>query len=84
MVVEQANGVVVIEPGMNDLKGEEIIKWIGKRYPGKPVTHLIVSHHHNDHGGGIRPYVASGATLVVHKLRLNFTKPRPVDPNQGY
>ena len=72
MVVEQENGVVVIEPGMNDLKGEEIIKWIGSRYPGKPVTHLIASHHHNDHGGGIRPYVASGATLVVHETATEF------------
>ena len=80
MVVEQANGVVVIEPGMNDLKGEEIIKWIGKRYPGKPVTHLIVSHHHNDHGGGIRPYVASGATLVVHETATEFYKAQASRP----
>ena len=72
MVVEQEKGVVVIEPGMNDLKGEEIIRWIGERYPGKPVTHLIVSHHHNDHGGGIRPYVANGTTLVVHDTATDF------------
>ena len=72
MVVEQEKGVVVIEPGMNDLKGEEIIRWIGERYPGKPVTHLIVSHHHNDHGGGIRPYVANGTTLVVHNTATDF------------
>ena len=72
MVVEQEKGVVVIEPGMNDLKGEEIIRWIGERYPGKPVTHLVVSHHHNDHGGGIRPYVANGTTLVVHETATGF------------
>jgi len=72
MVVEQEKGVVVIEPGMNDLKGEEVIRWIGERYPGKPVTHLIVSHHHNDHGGGIRPYVANGTTLVVHDAATDF------------
>ena len=72
MVVEQEQGVVVIEPGMNDLKGEEIIRWIGERYPGKPVTHLVVSHHHNDHGGGIRPYVANGTTLVVHDTATGF------------
>ena len=72
MVAEQEKGVVVIEPGMNDLKGEEIIRWIGERYPGKPVTHLIVSHHHNDHGGGIRPYVANGTTLVAHNTATDF------------
>jgi glyoxylase-like metal-dependent hydrolase (beta-lactamase superfamily II) len=80
MVVEQANGVVVIEPGMNDLKGEEVINWISKRYPGKPVTHLVSSHHHNDHGGGIRPYVANGATLVVHKTATEFYKAQASRP----
>ena len=67
LVVEQDNGIVVMESGQNDLKGEEIIKWIGNRYPGKPISHLILSHHHNDHSAGMRPYVAAGATLVVHQ-----------------
>ena len=72
LVAEQENGVVVMEPGQNDLKGEQIIEWIGEKYPGKAVTHLIVSHHHNDHGAGIRPYVAAGATLVVGESAVDF------------
>ena len=67
LIVEQENSIVVIEPGQNDLKGEQVIKWIGEHYPEKPISHLIISHHHNDHGGGIRPYVAVGAKLVVHE-----------------
>jgi glyoxylase-like metal-dependent hydrolase (beta-lactamase superfamily II) len=72
MVVEQDNGIVVIEPGMNDLKGEEIIKWIKQNIPGKPITHIIPTHHHNDHGAGIRPYVAEGAALVTHEAAIDF------------
>ena len=80
-VVEQENSVVVMEPGMNDLKGEEIIAWIGDRYPGKPISHLIVSHSHNDHAAGMRPYLAAGATLVAHEAavetyRKHATRPR--------
>ena len=71
-VIEQENGIVVMEPGQNDLKGEEVIAWIGERYPDKPISHLVVSHHHNDHGAGIRPYVAAGATLVVHEAAVDF------------
>ena len=74
MVVEQDNGVVVIEPGMNDLKGEEIIKWIEVNIPNKPITHIISSHHHNDHGAGIRPYVAEGAAIVAHETATEFYK----------
>ncbi len=74
MAVEQENGIVVIEPGQNDLKGEEIIAWLGEKYPGKAITHIVVSHHHNDHAAGIRPYIAAGATLVVHETAVDFYK----------
>lgn len=71
LAVEQANGVVVSEPGMNDLKGEENLKWIAQNI-GKPVTHIIPSHHHNDHGAGIRPYVAAGAAILAHETAREF------------
>ena len=72
MVVEQENSLVVIEPGQNDLKGEVVIDRLAQDYPGKPISHLIVSHHHNDHGAGIRPYIAAGATLVVAESAVEF------------
>ena len=73
-VIEQEKSLVVMEPGQNDLKGEEIINWIAERYPDKPISHLIVSHHHNDHAAGIRPYIAAGATLVTHEAAVDFYK----------
>ena len=79
-VVEQDKGIVVMESGQNDLKGEEIINWIGEKYPDKPISHLIVSHHHNDHAAGIRPYIAAGATLVVHAAAVDFFKAQTSRP----
>ena len=35
--------------------------------PGKPVTEVVVSHHHFDHTGGIRTAMAEGLTIVAHK-----------------
>ena len=67
LVVEQTNGMVVIEAGPQDLRSEAIIDWIAETFPGKPITHLIQSHHHVDHAGGIRPYPAAGAEVVVHE-----------------
>jgi len=72
MVVEQSNGVVVIEPGFFDLKGEAILDWITANIPDKPITHVVVTHAHMDHGGGVRPYVAAGAKLVVHSRAEAF------------
>ena len=67
MVVEQSESVIVVDPGFEDLKAEEMIKWIKANIPGKPVKHAILTHHHVDHAGGIRALVAEGANLIVHE-----------------
>lgn len=38
---------------------------IKETVPGKPIKYLILSHHHSDHAGGFREYVAEGATIVT-------------------
>ena len=38
---------------------------IKETVPGKPVKYLVLSHHHSDHAGGFREYVAEGATIVT-------------------
>ena len=38
---------------------------IKETVPGKPIKYLVLSHHHSDHAGGFREYVAEGATIVT-------------------
>ena len=35
------------------------------KYPGKPIKQLVLTHHHMDHSGGTRAYVAEGAEIVL-------------------
>ena len=72
LVVEQRGGVVVIEAGPQDYRSEAIIEWIGREFPDKPITHLVQSHHHVDHAGGIRPYAAVGAEIVIHERAEDY------------
>jgi len=42
------------------------IKQAGPLVPGKPLTHAIMSHHHDDHASGLRAAVSAGLTLISH------------------
>src|SRR5262249_6428399 len=65
MIVEQSDGVVVVEGARSDFRAEAIISYIRRTYPGKPIKFVTGSHHHADHAGGMRPFVALGATAIV-------------------
>jgi len=43
----------------------QAITKIKETVPGKPIRYLVLSHHHSDHAGGFREYVAEGATIVT-------------------
>jgi glyoxylase-like metal-dependent hydrolase (beta-lactamase superfamily II) len=54
--------------------------------PGKKVTHVIVSHHHFDHSGGVRAAVARGLTIVARRgnegiFREMVARPAPNFPD---
>ena len=67
MVVELDKGILIIEPGMDELKCEAVVDWIKLNFPNKPITYAVVSHNHADHAVGFRTYAAAGATIVVHE-----------------
>ena len=67
MVVELDKGILIIEPGMDELKCEAVVDWIKLNFPNKPITYAVVSHNHADHAVGFRTYAAAGATVVVHE-----------------
>lgn len=65
LVIEQQNGVVVVEAPLYEARAKAIFAWIAATIPGKPVTHVIATHHHRDHAGALRTFVARGARVIV-------------------
>ncbi len=67
LCVEFTDHLAVVEtPEGNSRAGlsEQVIAFIEQSLPGKPIRYAVPTHHHSDHVGGIRGYVARGATIV--------------------
>jgi len=66
VVVNFKDYIVVIEGPQNEMRAEQIITEAKKLVPGKPIKYVINTHAHFDHSGGLRAFVAEGATIVTN------------------
>src|SRR5712664_3980169 len=65
LLVEMSDHLIVFDAPVTDLQSKWIIDAAKVKYPGKPIRYLVLTHHHMDHSGGLRAYIAEGAALVV-------------------
>ena len=65
IVVEMSDHLVAIEGPLYEARTAPVVKSIKEHFPGKPIRYVIPTHHHLDHAGGIRAFMAEGATLIV-------------------
>ncbi len=65
LVVGFKDYVFVMEAPNGDAVSRAAIEQIKKLFPEKPIRYVAVTHHHDDHAGGIRTYVAEGATVIA-------------------
>jgi glyoxylase-like metal-dependent hydrolase (beta-lactamase superfamily II) len=72
IAVEFTDHVVVIDAPETEARSIAVIDAIKKVIPGKPIRQVINTHHHFDHSGGLRTYVAEGATIVTHQSNVAF------------
>ena len=65
MAVEFKDYVLAVEaPGTSE-GADAVIKRIKETIPGKPIRYIAVTHHHGDHIGGLRSFIAEGATVLT-------------------
>jgi glyoxylase-like metal-dependent hydrolase (beta-lactamase superfamily II) len=57
--------VMIVETPGNDNTSREVIARVKELMPGKPIKYAAVTHHHDDHAGGVRTYIAEGATIIT-------------------
>lgn len=72
VAVEFRDFVAVVEAPLSEARSLAVIAEVERLVPGKPIRYVVNTHHHFDHSGGLRTYVAQSATLVTHKDNLAF------------
>jgi len=66
VLVEFNDHARLFEAPQNEVRTLAVIAKARELLPNKPVTHLINTHHHFDHSGGIRAAISEGLTIVTH------------------
>ena len=72
LVVEQGNTLLVIEGPQSSARTSAVLDTLRSRFPSKPVYGVVMTHHHHDHSGGIRAYMAHGARVIAHQRNARF------------
>jgi len=74
LAVEFKDYVAVIEAPLDQQRSLAVIAETKKQFPNKPIRYVINTHNHFDHLGGIRTYVAEGATVITEDKNKDFYK----------
>lgn len=74
MAIRTGSGVVVLDSPQHEARSRAVMDAIAAEWPGARITHLILTHHHHDHSGGLRAYAAIGVDLVIAEGDLAFVE----------
>ncbi len=74
LFVSMRDFVMVAEAPLNEETTETVLRLIRETVPSKPIRFVAITHHHDDHSGGLRGYMAEGITLVTTPGNINFLR----------
>ncbi len=66
-VIEFEDHLVMFETYGSEAQTLARIDAANRLVPGKAVTAVMVSHHHDDHAAGVRAAVSRGLTIIAHR-----------------
>ncbi len=88
LLVEFNDHVVIIEAPSNDDRTLATIAHVRRTLPDKPIRYVVNTHHHSDHAGGLRAYVAEGIPIITHEAHERyyeqeiFRNPHTLNPDR--
>lgn len=74
LAVEFADHVAIVEAPGPAAHARSVLERLAKLLPGKPLRYVSFSHHHSDHGAGLRPYIARDIAIVATEKEAGFVR----------
>lgn len=65
-VFEASDHLVVFDAPLNSAVTRQLQAQLRRHLPGKPVRHVVLSHFHVDHAGGLPAWVEAGANVLLN------------------
>ncbi|MGD1071112.1 MAG: MBL fold metallo-hydrolase [Bryobacteraceae bacterium] len=86
-LIEFRDYVVVVDAPTDETRSLAVIAEVKRLVPNKPIKYVVNTHHHFDHSGGLRTYVAEGATVITQEGNKAFyewawKQPRTLEPDK--
>jgi glyoxylase-like metal-dependent hydrolase (beta-lactamase superfamily II) len=87
VAIEMRDHLIVVEAPETEARSIAVMDALQRAIPNKPIRYLINTHHHFDHSGGLRTYVAEGVTIITHQSNIAFFEnvwrnPRTINPDR--
>lgn len=65
LLVEFHDHLVLVEAPQGEERAQALIAKIRETVGEKPIRYVVPTHYHFDHSGGLRAFIAAGATIVT-------------------
>ena len=87
LAVDFKDYIVVVEGPTSEEHASAIIAEAKKDIPNKPIKYVVNTHNHFDHSGGLRTFIAEGATIVTYQgnkayYKKIFAQPHTLNPDR--
>src|SRR5579872_2783112 len=87
LAVDFKDYIVMIEGPQSDEHASAIIAEAKKDIPNKPIKYVVNTHNHFDHSGGLRTFIAEGATIITYQgnkgyFEKIFSLPHTLNPDR--
>jgi glyoxylase-like metal-dependent hydrolase (beta-lactamase superfamily II) len=66
--------LLTVEAPLSPTVTAQALGLLKQKVPGKPIRYAVLTHHHDDHSGGVAALVAEGAKIVTVAASTEYLK----------